>query len=60
MNQEFHVLKQKAFKAKDKKLTKIYDDSKSGSASYRLPTQIVDGIYTGCKVCKAGTNHGGA
>ena len=50
-SEEFHVLKQDDFKAKDLKLAKIFDDSESGVASYRLPTKIVDGIYTGCKAC---------
>ena len=60
-SEEFHVLKQDDFKAKDLKLTKIFDDSESGVASYRLPTKIVDGIYTGCKVCgqDGGISHGG-
>ena len=38
-------MKEEDFKAKDLKLTKIFDDSESGVASYRLPTKIVDGIY---------------
>jgi len=59
-NKEFHVLKQTDFKAKDKKLKKIFDKSKSGSASYRIATNIVDGIYTGCPVCSGGTSHGGS
>ena len=58
-SEEFHVLKQKDFKKKDKNLRKIFDKSKSGSASYRFPTKIVDGIYTGCPVCNGGSNHGG-
>ena len=60
-SEEFHVLKQDDFKAKDLKLTKIFDDSESGVASYRLPTKIVDGIYTGCKACgqDGGISHGG-
>ena len=54
-------MKQDDFKAKDLKLTKIFDDSESGVASYRLPTKIVDGIYTGCKACDqdGGISHGG-
>ena len=59
-SKEFHVLKQKDFKAKDKKLKKIFDKSKSGSASYRIATNIVDGIYTGCPVCSGGISHGGS
>ena len=58
-SEEFHVLKQKDFKKKDKHLKKIFDKSKSGSSDYRFPTKIVDGIYTGCPVCNGGTNHGG-
>ena len=44
-SEEFHVLKQDDFEAKDLKLTKIFDDSESGVVSYRLPTKIVDGMY---------------
>ena len=58
-SEEFHVLNQDNFKAKDTR--QIFDNSESGVASYRLPTKIVDGIYTGCKVCgqDGGISHGG-
>ena len=58
-SQEFHVLEQNDFKATDLALAKIFDDSKSGVATYRIPTEVVDGIYTGCKVCDGGISHGG-
>ena len=44
---------------KDKRLKKLFDKSKSGKSSYRFPTEIVDGIYTGCPVCTGGISHGG-
>jgi len=59
-NEEFKLLKKKDFMKKDKRLKKLFDKSKSGKSSYRFPTEIVDGIYTGCPVCSGGTSSGGS
>lgn len=56
---EFSPLTQKAFKAKDVKLAKLFQDSEKKTAAYRLAIKPADGTYTGCKTCKGGINHGG-
>ena len=56
---EFKHVGKKAFLANDVKLAKLFKDSESKTASYRLPNKPVDGTYTGCKICKSGRNHGG-
>ena len=53
-------MKKAAFKKKDPALFKIFKDSETGKAKYRLATNPVDGTYTGCGVCKGGTSHGGS
>merc|ERR1712241_208019 len=59
-SKEFKLLKQTDFNKKDTLLKAIFDLSKSGKATYRHPTNVVDGAYTGCPVCAKGTNHGGS
>ena len=54
------MLKQSDFNKKDTLLKAIFDLSKSGKATYRHPTNVVDGVYTGCPVCAKSTNHGGS
>lgn len=58
---EFKLLKKADLVKTDKVLTKLYQDSEKKTASYRLPTKHVDGIYTGCKKCSqtGGKSHGG-
>ena len=54
---EFKLMKKKAFISKDKGLAKLMSDSEKG-ASYRLPTKIADGVYTGCIKCTNGRSYG--
>ena len=56
---EFKTLKKPDLLKRDKGLAKLYQDSEKTTPAYRLPTKPVDGIYTGCKKCSGGINHGG-
>ena len=48
--------------AKDKLLAKLFQDSESGKAPYRLPFRAVHGSYTGCSTCNVAglKSHGGS
>ena len=57
---EFKYAKKADFVTKDLALAKIYKDSESKKAKYRLPTKPVDGSYFGCAKCASGgKSHGG-
>ena len=59
---EYKYYKKADFIKNDKGLAKLFQDSEKKTATYRLPTNAADGLYTGCKKCpqKNGKNYGGA
>ena len=56
---EFALLRKEDFVELDVELAKMFQDSENKISTYRLPTKPVNGIYTGCKKCNGGINHGG-
>ena len=57
---DFAFLRKDDFLGMDIDLAKIFQDSANKISSYRLPTKVVNGKYTGCKKCSnGGKSHGG-
>ena len=52
VQKQFKWLKKDDLKKNDKALFNIFENSKKGIASYRTPTRIPTGTYTGCKQCQ--------
>ena len=45
----------------DKGLAKLFQDTESGKAPYKMPFRAVDGVYNGCAKCNVAglPSHGG-
>ena len=58
---EFKYMKKADLIAKDKGLAKLFQDTESGKAPYKLPFRAVDGVYNGCAKCTVAglPSHGG-
>ena len=58
---EFKYMKKSDLIAKDKGLAKLFQDTESGKAPYKMPFKAVDGVYNGCAKCNVAglPSHGG-